>query len=133
MAAVRRIGRVGRAVFVRASGAPLTDGVPGFYTVDGFYKVLLPQLPSATSRSRGKLGAGQAVEIDPNSPQMLSLQHDVIALYDADYAKHWDALLADLDVEPLRNLQQAAQDLYILSSPQSPMRDLLAGISGNSR
>jgi type VI secretion system protein ImpL len=29
----------------------------------------------------------------------------------------------------MRNLQQAVQDLYILSSPQSPMRDLLAGIT----
>ena len=26
----------------------MTDGIPGFYTVDGFYKVLLPQLPDAT-------------------------------------------------------------------------------------
>ena len=37
--------------------------------------------------------------------------------------------MADLDIEPLRNLQQAVQDLYILASPQSPMRDLLAGIT----
>jgi len=38
-------------------------------------------------------------------------------------------MMADLDIEPLRNLQQAVQDLYILASPQSPMRDLLAGIT----
>ena len=53
----------------------------------------------------------------------------MIALYTADYAKQWDALLGDLDVEPMRNLQQAVQELYILASPQSPMRDLLAGIT----
>ena len=35
-------------VFIRRSGAPLTEGVPGFYTIDGFYKVLLPNLPAAT-------------------------------------------------------------------------------------
>ena len=35
----------------------------------------------------------------------------------------------DLDIAPMRNLQQAVQDLYILASPQSPMRDLLAGIT----
>ncbi len=29
----------------------------------------------------------------------------------------------------MRNLQQAVQELYILASPQSPMRDLLAGIT----
>ena len=60
---------------------------------------------------------------------MLALQRDVIVLYTADYAKQWDALLRDLDVTPMRNLQQAVQDLYILASPQSPMRDLLAGIT----
>ena len=38
-------------------------------------------------------------------------------------------LLADLDIVPMRNLPQAVQDLYILASPQSPMRDLLAGIT----
>ena len=60
---------------------------------------------------------------------MQTLQHDVIALYTADYARQWDALLGDLDVAPMRNLQQAVQELYILASPQSPMRDLLAGIT----
>ena len=35
-------------------------------------------------------------------------------------------MLADLNVVQLRSLSQAAQDLYILASPQSPMRDLLA-------
>ena len=37
--------------------------------------------------------------------------------------------MADLNVAPLRSLSQAAQDLYILASPQSPMRQLLASIS----
>jgi type VI secretion system protein ImpL len=60
---------------------------------------------------------------------VLSLQRDVIALYTADYAKQWDAMLADIDVEQMRNLQQAVQELYILASPQSPMRDLLAGVT----
>ena len=41
-------GASGVRVFVRKSGAPLTDGIPGFFTVDGFYKVLLPDLPAAT-------------------------------------------------------------------------------------
>ena len=44
---------------------------------------------------------------------------------ETDYAKHWDAMLADLNLVPLRTPEQAAQDLYILGSPQSPMRDLL--------
>ncbi len=123
-------GASGVRVFIRRSGAPLSDGVPGFFTVDGFYKVLLPNLPAATKQVASESWVlGKDAQIDPASPQMLSLQRDVVALYTADYAKQWDALLDDLDVEPMRNLQQAVQDLYILASPQSPMRDLLAGIT----
>ncbi len=72
---------------------------------------------------------GKDAQIDPTSPQVLSLQRDVIALYTDEYAKRWDALLDDLDVAPMRNLQDAVQELYILASPQSPLRDLLAGIT----
>ena len=123
-------GASGVRVFIRSSGAPLTEGVPGFYTIDGFYKVLLPNLPSATIQVASESWVlGKEAQIDPTSPQVLTLQRDVIALYTADYAKQWDGLMADLDIEPMRNLQQAVQDLYILASPQSPMRDLLAGIT----
>ncbi len=53
-------GASGVRVFVRRSGAPLTEGVPGFYTVDGFYKVLLPNLPARDQAGRQrKLGARQ--------------------------------------------------------------------------
>jgi type VI secretion system protein ImpL len=123
-------GASGVRVFIRRSGAPLSDGVSGFYTVDGFYKVLLPTLPAATKQVASESWVlGKDAQIDPASTQVLTLQRDVVALYTADYAKQWDALLDDLDVEPMRNLQQAVQDLYILASPQSPMRDLLAGIT----
>ena len=42
------IGRAGGSVFTRASGKKLSDGIPGFLTVDGFHKVLLPALATAT-------------------------------------------------------------------------------------
>ena len=123
-------GATGVRVFIRSSGVPLTEGVPGFFTIDGFHKVLVPNLPAATVQVASESWVlGKEAQIDPASPQVLTLQRDVIALYTADYAKQWDALLRDLDVEPMRNLQQAVQDLYILSSPQSPMRDLLTGIT----
>ena len=44
------LGAAGVRVFVRASGKPLTEGVPGFYTIDGFYKVLLPALGNVTKQ-----------------------------------------------------------------------------------
>ncbi|HUB45724.1 MAG TPA: type VI secretion system membrane subunit TssM [Acetobacteraceae bacterium] len=124
------LGATGVRVFVRASGKPMTDGIPGFYTVNGFYKVLLLQLPEAAKQVASESWVlGKQSEIDPNSPQVQNLQHDVVGLYTNDYAKNWDAMLNDLEVEPLTNIPQAVQDLYVLSSPQSPMKELLSSIT----
>ena len=117
------LGAAGARMFVRASGKPLTDGIPGFFTVDGFQTVLLPSLAGATKQVAESWVLGARVELAiPTARRCNALERDVIALYEADYAKTWDAMLADLNVVPLRSLSQAAQDLYILASPQSPMR-----------
>jgi type VI secretion system protein ImpL len=122
-------GASGIRVFVRKSGQQLSVGIPGFFTIDGFHKVLLPQLPIATLQvTNDSWVLGKTQQVDPISLAAVNLQKDVVALYTTDYAKQWDALMADIDVMPLTNLQDGVQTLYILSSPQSPMRDLLASI-----
>jgi type VI secretion system protein ImpL len=124
------LGPAGAGLFVRASGKRLSDGIPGFFTVDGFHKVLLPSLSTAARNVVSESWVvGERVASDPNGPQMRALEQDVIALYEADYAPAWDLMLADLNVVQLRSLSQAAQDLYVLASPQSPMRNLLLSIS----
>jgi type VI secretion system protein ImpL len=121
------LGAAGVGVFVRASGKSMDAGIDGFLTIDGFHRVLLPGLvDAAKSVASESWVLGEKTEFDPDGPQMGALERDVIALYEADYIKAWDAMVADLNVVPLRSLTQAAQDLYILASPQSPMKDLLA-------
>ena len=73
------------------------------------------------------MGRGAAVSLD--DAQQRALAGQVVALYEADYAKAWDDLLQDINVVPLRSLPQAAQDLYILASPQSPMKELLTAVA----
>ncbi|TAJ83509.1 type VI secretion system membrane subunit TssM [Reyranella sp.] len=124
------LGTAGTRVFMRASGRKLSDGVPGFFTVDGFHKVLLPALATATREVASEnwvMGRGAPVALD--EPQQRELANAVVALYLADYAKAWDALLQDLEIVPLRSLPQAAQDLYILASPQSPLKELLTAVA----
>ena len=53
----------------------------------------------------------------------------MVKQYLDDYAKAWDGLIQDLEIVPLRSLPQAAQDLYVLASPQSPLKDLLTAIA----
>ena len=125
------LGAAGVKVFIRSSGKPLDEGIPGFYTAAGFRTVLLPALPRATQEVTAESWVlGQKVEPDP--AQLRSVEREVVALYTAEYIQAWDAMLADLDLAPLRSLTQAAQDLYIIGSQQySPMRDLLASAARN--
>lgn len=124
------LGVAGATLFVRASGKPLTDGVPGFFTTDGFHKVLLPSLESAVKSVVSESWVlGNRISFDPNGAQLPALERDVIGLYEAKYAQAWDSMLADLNVVQLRSLPQAAQDLYILAANESPMRSLLASIT----
>ena len=123
-------GPGGARFFVRASGEPMTQGIPGFFTVAGFHDVLLPMLPAATREVASESWVlGRQEQISPDSAQSQALQQQVVALYVADYEKHWSALLRDLDLAPMPSLQQAAQDLFILSSPQSPIKQLLTAVA----
>jgi type VI secretion system protein ImpL len=91
---------------------------------------LLPALGDATKQVAGESWVlGSRSEIAPDSQEAKRLEHDVIELYEKDYAKHWDTMLRDLNLVPLRTLEQATQDLYTLGSPQSPIRDLLVAIA----
>ena len=125
------LGAAGVPVFMRASGKPLTEGIPGFYTIDGFYKVLLPALGDATKQVASESWVlGSSFKLDPSTTEAKRLEHEVIGLYEDDYIKHWDELLKDLSLVPLRNVEQGAQTLYVLgSSPLSPIRKLLVAIA----
>ncbi|MGE4481437.1 type VI secretion system membrane subunit TssM [Acidocella sp.] len=123
------MGAAGVPLFSRASGKPLTEGIPGFYTVKGFQLVLLPALTHAAKDVADEswvLGPGQ--QVDPSSPDMKNLEQNVIKLYEADYEAQWNAMLGDLNLKPATNISQAVQTLYIIGSPQSPMQRLLTSI-----
>ncbi len=122
-------GSGGDQLFTRISGRPLGDGIPGFYTAEGFRSVLLPALRSAArdvSDEAWVLGRQPDKNAGPTNLQ--ALEAGVIALYAADYIRLWDAMLDDLALQPFRNHSDAVQKLYVMASPQSPLRDLLVSI-----
>ncbi len=124
------MGAAGAGLFSRASGKPLTEGIPGFFTVKGFHLVLLPALTHASKDVADEswvLGTSQ--QVDPSSPDMINLEQNVIKLYEQDYETQWNAMLGDLNLTPSSNIGQATQNLYVLSSPQSPMAKLLNSVS----
>lgn len=124
------MGAAGVPFFYRASGKALTEGIPGFYTLEGFQKVLLPDLEYVSKDVADEswvLGPGQ--QTDNSGPAMQDLESNVISLYEDDYKSQWNALLGDLNIRAPANISQAVQMLYIMGAPQSPMQRLLVGIT----
>ncbi|MCB8876991.1 type VI secretion system membrane subunit TssM [Acidisoma silvae] len=121
------------SLFVRTSGRPLTDSIPGFFTARGFREVLLPALaPTAKQISDESwvLGPQTDATASPTDAQNVqAIERQVIALYAKDYEQRWDVLLNDIGLAPFRDHMDTVQKLYVMASPQSPMRDLLVSIT----
>ena len=124
------LGSAGPPLFVRPSGKPLTEGIPGFYTAEGYRKTLLGRLATSTRAIADESWVlGRKEEIPSEGPPLDGLEQAVMALYVTDFEKQWDALLDDIALAPLGDRDATVQRLYVLSSPQSPMRDLLLAIA----
>ncbi len=123
------LGPSGAQLFTRVSRRPMTDGIPGFFTAAGYRDVLLRDLATTAREVAGESWVlGHAEQVPTDGPQVAGLEQAVVGLYFADAQKRWDALLSDLALARFGNREATVQDLYVLSSPQSPMRDLLTGI-----
>ena len=123
------LGQAGQRFFVRASGQPLTDGIPALYTLDGLYRGLLPVLGEVVRQGvaeywvLGPEGAGA------NTDDPVQLEQAVLRLYAQEYVKQWQAMLDDLNLIPLPPaLAQQAEALNILGAPNSPIKDLLRSV-----
>jgi type VI secretion system protein ImpL len=128
------LGPSGVEMFIRPSGRKLTEGIPGFFTSAGFHGALLHNLAATTRAVAGESWVlGHAEQIPTEGPEVAALEQSVVALYAADAQKHWDDLLGDLALTSFRNRDAAVQGLYVLSSPQSPIRELLTAIARELR
>ena len=127
------LGPAGSLVFTRASGKPMTEGIPGLFTAAGYRSVMSRALPAATHQVATETWVlGRRTEPTPPAQQQAEqqqLEQAVTALYAADVTARWDALLADLDIAPIASLPQAAQAFYVLASPESPLRALLRSMA----
>lgn len=121
------LGAAGQRYFARASGRPLTEGVPGAFTVEGLHRVLLPNLPRAVLEAASEawvMGPEAGAAGDPRR-----LEQEVLSLYAREYIRQWDTLLNDLVLPPFASLNAAAEALNLLGAPNSPMRDIIRAIA----
>ena len=124
-------------VFERSSGAPLTQGISGFFTRDGYRKMLLPAVQQSVqqlSREEPWVRGGAAVE----SSRVASLTTGgvlgdrVRRLYFEDYIKTWDAYLADVRLVRLAGLERSIAVARIVSGVDSPLAAYMRGVAAET-
>jgi type VI secretion system protein ImpL len=124
-------------VFERASGQPLTKGVPGLFTKDGYFKgfqaavaKVTNQLATEQSWVLGTSAAGGAADAARNA---LSGSDDmtnrVRRLYLQEYIKLWDAYLADVRLVRLDSIDRSVSVARVLAAPDSPLAAWLRAIT----
>ncbi|TDR78369.1 type VI secretion system membrane subunit TssM [Paludibacterium purpuratum] len=108
-------------VLTRASGLPLSEGVPNAYTLAGYQRYLA--LRDALLARGDKLHWVLADRLRPED--IVANKEALDALYFSQYIKRWDALLADVSLKSARDLNDGGASLKLLSGANSPLSLLL--------
>ena len=127
-------GTAAPSVFERASGEPLTAGIDGLYTRDGFYGYFLPALiDTAASVAAESWVLGEEDRADLSEQQLALLERDILQLYLDQYVTAWERMLADLRIRNFASLNDAVGTLNTMVGPLSPLRNLLTSAAEETR
>lgn len=126
----KAVGPAAALVFVRKSGQPLTRGVPGLYSFDGYHKGFGPQVGKVSAHLAEEetwvLGTAQS---RPDAATAKQIADEVRRLYLTDYARVWEAFVDDIAVQRAPTLQQSIQVARVLSAADSPLPKLMKAMS----
>jgi len=121
-------------VFTRASGAPLSQGLPALFTVAGYDKGFRAQAPLLVRQLSEEEGWVLGTQSDAGSvARMATTLTAVQQLYLNEYIKTWDDLLGDLRLIPSTSLQGSIQTITLLSAADSPLKLLLNGVAKETK
>ncbi len=125
----KELGLLGN-VYLRKSGAALSDPLPSLFTQPVFKNEVDKGIDQAVTQFADDDWVFGANKID--SLQKAHLSQQVLALYEQDYIKAWDNILADLELQPISNIQDASTIAAKLAGPNSPMKLLLKVVRDNT-
>lgn len=127
----KEVGLGGDTVFVRKSGASLSQPMPALYTKPVFREVSTTgRMALVQQFAADDWVLGDDVADAAKSPRLMS---ELMQLYESDYIAHWDALLADLALRKTASTQDAAQLWSLLAAPTSPYKRLLALVQTHTK
>ncbi len=132
---VRAAGNNAPLAFARASGQPLTKGVPGLFTYDGYHKGFQKAVKSVSDQLADEQGWVLGVKEPPKDAVAAvrgsePLLDQVRRIYLNEYAQRWDQFIADIRLVPITGgLAQLIQTARLMSSADSPLPPLMKGLT----
>jgi type VI secretion system protein ImpL len=119
------VGPAALQVFERASGQPLTQGVNGLFTREGYRRLLVPAVDRAAPQLLAEEGWVLGVPADAarqRDPAVAAATAErARQLYYADYIKAWESYLADVRLVPLSDPARAMAVARALGAVDSPL------------
>lgn len=130
---VRASGPEAPQVFSRRSGRPLTQGISGLFTYDGYHGVFLHEVPKVTTLLSKEEGwvIGQADGRRSTTQEVLTGQmaNEVKRLYLMEYAKLWEDYLADVRPTRIGSLDQAGEQARLYSAANSSLEQFIRAVA----
>ena len=133
---LRAVGPQAGTVFTRASGAPLSRGVPGIFTFDGYRNLFDKRLPEFVQVARDDdawvMGRSFLGDAQKKTAEIVSsatgaddpLTEAIRRQYLSEYAQQWDAFLGDIRTVNGTSLAFNLQVLRSFAAPDSPLARL---------
>ena len=120
-------------VFERASGKPLTEGIPGLFTYDGYHKRFQSAAAAVTATMALEepwvLGLERsAVDRMRDAAALGALTDRVRRVYLENYVKEWEAFLADVRLVRANDLEKNIQLARTLSGGSSPLASFVRAV-----
>ena len=120
-------GSQASAVFYRKSGEPLSRGISGIYTIEGYlsFKKALKLNLDNLAKNSWVFAQEEAL----NTPERIdTIYNSVIEQYFRNYINVWVRLLDDINIVQFSSVNQGIWILNLLSADESPLRKLLNAI-----
>jgi type VI secretion system protein ImpL len=126
-------GKDGPRVFIRTSGLPLTQGVPGFFSPIGYEQMYLPSETRIINEMVDETWIFATEASGAEQVSQTALINSIRRSYFEDYTDNWIEFLEDVRIRPFASMAQAAEILQILTGDDSPLRMFLVNVSKSTR
>ena len=126
------LGSVADKVFERRSGRSLKEGVPGFYTINGYQGIFEPEKNKIVSRLLEDSWVYGEESQDFRNLDEKAIRAQVEDRYFRDYVFAWETFLGDLRIKAFSSQTDGMRVATALAGPEAPISRLMKAVKLNT-